>query len=119
MTCLVHLSFLASQTHCKAVMGSNVATSSDATSLTTFLSTFTFMHLADAFIQSDLQLHFRLYIFVSMCVPWESNPQPFVLLTQCSTTEPHRNNSNVVVASLLSESNSFSVAKLFFDQIAW
>ncbi len=26
-----------------------------------------------------------------MCVPWESNPQPFALLTQCSTTEPHRN----------------------------
>ncbi len=24
------------------------------------------------------------------CVPWESNPQPFALLTQCSTTEPHR-----------------------------
>ncbi len=24
---------------------------------------------------------------VSMCVPWELNPQPFVLLTQCSTTE--------------------------------
>ncbi len=23
-----------------------------------------------------------------MCVPWELNPQPFVLLTQCSTTEP-------------------------------
>ncbi len=23
-----------------------------------------------------------------MCVPWESNPQPFALLTQCSTTEP-------------------------------
>ncbi len=31
---------------------------------------------------------FRLYIFVSMCVPWELNPQPFALLTQCSTTEP-------------------------------
>ncbi len=26
-----------------------------------------------------------------MCVPWELNPQPFALLTQCSTTEPHRN----------------------------
>ncbi len=26
-----------------------------------------------------------------MCVPWESNSQPFVLLTQCSTTEPHKN----------------------------
>ncbi len=22
-----------------------------------------------------------------MCVPWELNPQPFALLTQCSTTE--------------------------------
>ncbi len=28
------------------------------------------------------------YTFISMCVPWELNPQPFVLLTQCSTTEP-------------------------------
>ncbi len=52
---------------------------------------FTFMHLADAFIQSDLQLHSGYTFFVSICVPWESNPQPFVLLTQCSTTEPHRN----------------------------
>ncbi len=23
-----------------------------------------------------------------MCVPWELNPQPIALLTQCSTTEP-------------------------------
>ncbi len=45
-------------------------------------SEFTFMHLADAFIQSDLQC---------IQVPWESNLQPFALLTQCSTTEPHRN----------------------------
>ncbi len=53
--------------------------------------TFTFMHLADAFIQSDLQ-----YIQV-MHVPWELNPQPFVLLTQCSTTEPqeHRQQVNI------------------------
>ncbi len=31
-----------------------------------------------------------------MCVPWESNPQPFALLTQCSTTESqeHRHNSS-------------------------
>ncbi len=27
-----------------------------------------------------------------MCVLWESNPQPFVLLTQCSTTEPQEHN---------------------------
>ncbi len=30
-----------------------------------------------------------------MCVPWESNPQPFALLTQCSTTEPHMNTVNI------------------------
>ncbi len=48
------------------------------------LPTNTFMHLADAFIQSD-----SVYAFlVSMCVPWELNPQPFALLTQCSITEP-------------------------------
>ncbi len=42
------------------------------------------LHLADTFIQSD-----SLYIFfIRICVPWESKPQPFALLTQCSTTEP-------------------------------
>ncbi len=35
------------------------------------LFTFTFMHLADAFIQSDLQCIHAIHIFV-----WESNPQP-------------------------------------------
>ncbi len=51
------------------------------------------MHLADAFIQSDL-LIFRLYIFlfISLCVPWEFNLQPLALLTQCSTTEPQEHN---------------------------
>ncbi len=43
---------------------------------------------------------FRLYIFISTCVPWESNPQPFAQLTQCSTTEPHRNTN--VICSLMS-----------------
>ncbi len=47
------------------------------------------MHLADTFIQSDLQciqaIHF---LFQYVCVPWELNPQPFVLQMQCSTTEP-------------------------------
>ncbi len=48
----------------------------------------TFMHLADAFIQSDLQCIQANICFISMCVPWELNPRPFALLTQCSTTEP-------------------------------
>ncbi len=45
------------------------------------------MHFADAFIQSDLQ-YIQVINLVIMCVPWELYPQPFVLLMQCSTTEP-------------------------------
>ncbi len=51
------------------------------------------MHLADAFIQSDLQ---AIFFFISMCVPWELNPQPFALLTQCSTTEPQEHSSCIL-----------------------
>ncbi len=49
------------------------------------------LHFTYTFIQSDL---FRLYIiyfiifYQYVCVPWELNPWPFALLTQCSTTEP-------------------------------
>ncbi len=45
------------------------------------------------FYPKRLTIAFRLYIFISTCVPWESNPQPFAQQTQCSTTEPHRNTS--------------------------
>ncbi len=34
------------------------------------------MHLADAFIQSDLQYIQVIYFFVSLCVLCELNPQP-------------------------------------------
>ncbi len=54
--------------------------------LTVYMKTFTFMHLADAFIQSNLHcIHAIHFFFVSMCVHWELY---FALLTQCSTTEP-------------------------------
>ncbi len=33
-------------------------------------------------------VHSDYTCFISTCVPWESNPQPFTLLTQCSITEP-------------------------------
>ncbi len=56
-----------------------------------YIYIYAFMHLADAFIQSDLQCIQAIHLFVSMCVPWELNPQPFALLTQCSTTEPQEN----------------------------
>ncbi len=40
------------------------------------------------FYPKRLTVHAGYTCFISMCVPWESNPQPFALLTQCSTTEP-------------------------------
>ncbi len=51
--------------------------------------TFTFMHLADAFIQSDLQLHSG-YTFSSVCVfPGNRTHNLLRCWQQCSTTEPH------------------------------
>ncbi len=49
------------------------------------------------FYPKRLTIAFRLYIFISTCVPWESNPQPFAQLTQSSTTEPHRNTYSIFV----------------------
>ncbi len=39
------------------------------------------------FYPKRLTVHLGYTFFVSICVPWELNPQPFALLTQCSTTE--------------------------------
>ncbi len=51
--------------------------------------------------------------FISECVPWELNPQPFVLLTQCFTTEPqeHWCIINVFTAAL---HQSMNKSILFF-----
>ncbi len=40
------------------------------------------------FYPKRLTVHSGYTFFVSMCVSWELNPQPFVLQTHCSTTEP-------------------------------
>ncbi len=81
--------------------------------------TFTFMHLADAFIQSDLQciqsIHF---IFISMCVAWELNPQPFALLTQCSTTEPQEHLYMLLKQSIYKERSqihSYIIIKMLYN----
>ncbi len=52
------------------------------------------MHLADTFIQSDLQWIQAIHFFVSICVPWVLNPQHFALLTQCSTIESQEHGHN-------------------------
>ncbi len=48
------------------------------------------MHLADAFIQSDLHSGYTFF-YQYMC-SLGIEPQPFALLTQCSTTEPQEHN---------------------------
>ncbi len=53
-----------------------------------FCKLFTFMHLVDALIQSNLHYIQAIIFIISLCVPWELNPQPFALVTQCSATEP-------------------------------
>ncbi len=54
------------------------------------------MHLSDTFIQSVQVIH-----VLSVCVPWELNPQPFALLTQCSTAEPHELYEIVIIFKLI------------------
>ncbi len=78
---------------------------------------FTFTHLADAFIQSELQcIQAIYYFFVSMCVPWELNPQPFALLTQCSTTEPQEHSIRPLCMRQGSKRNYDSVS---VEELDW
>ncbi len=72
----------------------------------------TFMHLADAFIQSDLQCIQVIHFFQYVCSLGIEPTTFFALLMQCSTTEPqehigsaHRNSVangliNVSVATI-------------------
>ncbi len=73
------------------------------------------MHLADTFIQSDLQCIQTIH-FTSMCVNWELNPQLFALLTQCSTTKPQEHRpEKCLIYKDLGLSVYFSV--LFFSVV--
>ncbi len=64
------------------------------------------MHLADAFIQSDLQCIQAIHFFVSMCVPLGIEPTTFALLTQRSnhlaTRTPHLLSVNTVLVGRVS-----------------
>ncbi len=61
------------------------------------LFTFTFMHLADAFIQSDLQYIQAIHLYCQYVCSLGIEPTTFALLTQCSTTEPqeHRIDTSI------------------------
>ncbi len=59
--------------------------------------TFTFIYIyafSRRFYPKKLTVHSGYTFFISMCVPWELNPQPFALLTQFSITEPQERESN-------------------------
>ncbi len=76
-----------------------------------FTFTFTFMHLADAFIQSDLQC----IQVIHLSIPWELNPQPFALLTQCSTTESQEHYISCI--SINTRYNNYKCNNLFIFQL--
>ncbi len=79
------------------------------TEKTTFTFISIYLHLADTFIQSDLQCY--TFFFVSMCVPWESNPQPLRCLRNALTTEPqehkdkHKKNTKTPKCFVLKHQN--------------
>ncbi len=73
------------------------------------------MHLADAFIQSDLHSGYTFF-FIIICVPWELNPQPFALLTQCSTTEPQEHQDYIYLIYAQSNMYLCSPRLHLFDQ---
>ncbi len=64
------------------------------------------MHLADAFIQSDLQCIQAIHVFCQYMCSLGIEPTTFALLTQCSTTEPQEhyllidNNNSLIVIFL-------------------
>ncbi len=76
-----------------------------------FTFTFTFMHLADAFIQSDLQC----IQVIHLSIPWELNPQPFVLLTQCSTNESQEHYISCI--NINTRYNNYKCNNLFIFQL--
>ncbi len=73
-------------------------------SFPSFTFTFTFMHLADAFIQSDLQciIHGYTFFYQYVC-SLGIEPTTFALLTQCSTTEPQEHGTGTIPSDNLSE----------------
>ncbi len=57
------------------------------------------------FYPKRLTVHSGYTFFVSMCVAWELNSQPFALLTQCSTTEPQEHGQCRSHASVWEDEN--------------
>ncbi len=58
---------------------------------------FTFMHLADAFIQSNLQCIQVIHLYCQYVCSLGIEPTTFMLLTQCSNhTEPQEDRNSII-----------------------
>ncbi len=51
-----------------------------------------------------------------MCIPWESNPRRFALLTQCSTTEPQE---HFYMLKVRHAPKWVAVNRTVFDKVEW
>ncbi len=62
------------------------------------MDTYILMHLADAFIQSDLQciIHGYTFFYQYVC-SLGIEPTTFALLTQCSTTESQEQYTYIII----------------------
>ncbi len=76
------------------------------------------------FYPKRLTMHSGYTFCISMCVSWESNPQPFALLTQCSTTEPQEMcicyllNVSIVLCTVWSTLPNFSLTTARYSDVA-
>ncbi len=70
------------------------------------------MHLADAFIQCDLQCIQSHTFIVSMCVPWELNPQPL----QCNAMLYHWATGTL---GYISKFNFYSIVPWYICILNW
>ncbi len=69
------------------------------------------VHLADTFIQSDLQCIQAIHFFCQYMCSLGIEPTTFALLTQCSTTEPQKLVDRTVLKSTSCQSNSLLICE--------
>ncbi len=80
-------------------------------------SVFTFIYIyiyafSRRFYPKRLTEYSGYTFIISTCVSWESNPQPFALLTQCSTTEPQE---HILILNMMWLFSFFLHSDVHFD----
>ncbi len=69
--------------------------------LLSYVSYYIYIYIYQTLLSKATYSAFRLYIcIVSMCVPWESNPQPLRCKRNALTTEPQEHCVNYINTSV-------------------